>query len=136
MARDRFHNVVRTALEKDGWLITADPYEISSGGVNFEIDLAAQELLAAEQEGQKIAVEVKSFISTSNISDFHTALGQFLNYRNALAQTDPSRTLYLAVRDAVYDSFFQRRFIEETVKQYQLRLAIYTVSQESIRQWI
>lgn len=32
----------------------------------------------AEKDGRKIAVEIKSFISPSNISDFHSALGQFL----------------------------------------------------------
>jgi predicted RecB family endonuclease len=68
MAKDRFHNVVRNALEKDGWKITADPYEINVDDVDFEIDLAAQELLGAEREGEKIAVEIKSFISPSNIS--------------------------------------------------------------------
>ena len=80
MAKDRFHTVVRTALEKDGWQITADPYEINIDDVDFQIDLAAEQLLAAERENQKIAVEIKSFISPSNISDFHTTLGQFLNY--------------------------------------------------------
>jgi predicted RecB family endonuclease len=77
MAKDRFHTVVRTALEKGGWQITADPYEINIDDVDFEIDLAAEKLLAAERENQKIAVEVKSFISPSNVSDFHMALGQF-----------------------------------------------------------
>lgn len=89
MARDRFHYVVRTALEKEGWNITADPYEINVDDVDFEIDLAAEQLLGAERDGQKIAVEIKSFISTSNVSDFHTALGQFLNYRDALDKIDP-----------------------------------------------
>lgn len=89
MARDRFHYVVRTALEKEGWNITADPYEINVDDVDFEIDLAAEQLLGAERDGQKIAVEIKSFISTSNVSDFHTALGQFLNCRDALDKIDP-----------------------------------------------
>ncbi len=44
MAKDRFHYAVRTALEKEGWIITADPYEVSVGDVDFEIDLAAQQL--------------------------------------------------------------------------------------------
>lgn len=42
MAKDRFHAVVRTALEKDGWQITADPYEINIDDVDFEIDLASE----------------------------------------------------------------------------------------------
>lgn len=136
MAKDRFHNVVRTALEKDGWKITADPYEINVDDVDFEIDLAAEKLLAAEREGQKIAVEIKSFISTSNVSEFHTALGQFLNYRDALGKLEPDRQLYLAVRVPIYESFFQRRFIASAVERYQLRLMLYDVEQEAIVQWL
>jgi hypothetical protein len=48
-------------------------------------------LIAAERGEEKIAVEVKSFIGTSAISDFHTALGQFLIYRIMLAVNEPSR---------------------------------------------
>jgi len=57
MAKDRFHDAVRMALEKEGWSITADPYEINVGDVDFDIDLAA-EMLAAERASEKIAVEL------------------------------------------------------------------------------
>ncbi|MBE9054308.1 XisH family protein [Nostocales cyanobacterium LEGE 11386] len=136
MARDRFHNIVRNALEKDGWNITADPYEINLDDIDFEIDLAADRLLGAEREGQKIAVEIKSFISPSNVSDFHTALGQFLNYRDALDKIEPERQLYLAVRVPIYETFFQRKFITSAVAKYELRLIIYDVQEEVIRQWL
>ena len=33
------------------------------------VDLAAEELVAAEKEGRKIAVEIKSFIGASEIED-------------------------------------------------------------------
>jgi hypothetical protein len=40
----------------------------------MEIDLGAERLLAVEREGEKIAVEVKSLLtSASAISEFHTA---------------------------------------------------------------
>lgn len=136
MVKDRFHDVVKAALEKEGWQITADPYEINVDDVDFEIDLAAEQLLAATREDRKIAVEVKSFISPSNVSDFHTALGQFLNYRDALAIIEPDRQLYLAVRVSIYESFFQRRFITAAIKRYQLRLIIYDVQQEVMVQWL
>lgn len=136
MVKDRFHNVVRTALEKEDWKITADPYEISVDDVDFEIDLAAEQLLAAELGQRKIAVEVKSFISTSNVSEFHTTLGQFLNYRDALEKIEPNRQLYLAVRVPIYESFFQRRFIASAVERYQLQLVIYDVEQEVITRWL
>ena len=84
-AKDRFHQVVKTALIKDGWDVTHDPLQIKVGGVDMEIDLGAERLLAAERAGEKIAVEIKSFLtSASAISEFHTALGQFINYRAAL----------------------------------------------------
>jgi len=136
MAKDKFHTVVRLALEKEGWQITDDPYEINVEGVDFEIDLAAEQVLAATRNNQKIAVEIKSFISPSNISDFHTALGQFLNYRDALGLTEPERHLYLAVRLPVYESFFQKRFIQSAIQRYQLSLVIYDVSQEEIVKWL
>lgn len=136
MAKDRFHNIVRNALEKDGWKITADPYEINVDDVDFEIDLAAEQLLGAEREGEKIAVEIKSFISPSNISEFHTALGQFLNYRDALDKIEPERLLYLAVRLPIYETFFQRKFIAAAVNRYQIRLMIYDIENEVIHQWL
>jgi hypothetical protein len=134
MAKDRFHYVVRTALEKEGWTITADPYEVSVGDVDFEIDLAA-EMLAAERAEEKIAVEIKSFIGGSNVSEFHTALGQFLNYQYALEEFDPQRKLYLAIPDSVYKSFFQRRFTRSVIARNQINLLVYEPKQEIIVQW-
>ncbi len=43
------------------------------------IDLGAEKLLAAEKNGHKIAVEIKSFLGSSALSEFHLALGQFLH---------------------------------------------------------
>jgi hypothetical protein len=106
-AKDVFHEVVKIALQKDGWEITNDPLKISLGGVNLSIDLGAEKLIGAEREGQKIAVEVKSFLEKSSaISEFHTALGQFINYRGALKRLQPNRVLYLAVPLTTYKTFF------------------------------
>lgn len=59
MAKDLFHQVVKTALIKDGWTITNDPLTIRIDRVKLEVDLAAEKVFAAEKDGQKIAVEVK-----------------------------------------------------------------------------
>ncbi len=84
MAKDLFHYAVKEALIKEQWVITADPLTIKIDRVKLEIDLAADKVFAAEKAGQKIAVEIKSFLNPSAITDFHAALGQFLNYRLAL----------------------------------------------------
>nr|WP_322743584.1 element excision factor XisH family protein [Romeria gracilis] len=89
-AKDRFHSAVKAALEKEQWRVTDDPLRLDVGGTKFEIDLGAEQLLAAERGTEKIAVEVKSFLSDSPITDYHAALGQFLNYRLALEVGEPS----------------------------------------------
>ncbi|MFG6102892.1 element excision factor XisH family protein [Leptothoe sp. EHU-05/26/07-4] len=37
MAKDTFHDVVRTALLKEQWTITHDPLELKVGGVDMAI---------------------------------------------------------------------------------------------------
>lgn len=134
-AKDLFHNAVKQALLKEQWMITADPLKIKIEGVRFEIDLAAEKLFAAEKAGRKIAVEVKSFLNNSALSDFHLALGQFLNYRLALQMSEPDRTLYLAVPFETFDSFFQERFVQEAVRLYQLKLVVYDPVKEVVIEW-
>ena len=64
-ARDLFHQAVRTALEKEQWLITDDPLEVELEDTTLKIDLGAERLIAAEKGEEKIAVEIKSFASNS-----------------------------------------------------------------------
>jgi len=134
-AKDLFHDAVKHALLKEHWQITADPLIIKIERVKFEIDLAAEKVFAAEKAGRKIAVEIKSFLNPSAITDFHSALGQFLNYRLALQMNEPNRTLYLAVPNDTFESFFQERFTKEAVKLYQVKLIIYDPLGEVIIEW-
>lgn len=135
-ARDAFHNAVRHALEKDGWIITHDPLSIRAEFGQMYIDLGAEKVLAAERAGQKIAVEIKSFIQNSPISEFHTALGQFINYRTILAEQDPERILYLAIPIDTYSSFFSIKLVQTIVAENNLKLIVYRPQQETITQWI
>lgn len=48
-AKDFFHNAVKLALEKDGWLITDDPLIFLVDTIEFRLDLGAERLLAAEK---------------------------------------------------------------------------------------
>lgn len=105
-AKDITHDIVRQALQKDGWTITHDPYYLKVGSVEMYIDLGAEAILAAERNNEKIAVEVKSFLGASSISEFHTALGQFINYQLALEDKEPDRRLYLAAPSSIYEEFF------------------------------
>ena len=135
-AKDRFHEVVRVALEKEQWKITDDPLRLEVGGTKFEIDLGAKQLLAAERGSEKIAVEIKTFLGDLPLTDDHAALGQFLNYRLALEISDPERILYLAVPVITHEVFFKREFAQMSVEPYQIKQIIYDPIQEVILQWI
>lgn len=95
MARDFYHNHVIEALEKDGWVITDDPYQMTVDKVKYEIDVGAEPLIVASKDDERIAVEVKSFVSSSELSELHRALGQFNDYFVALERFDPDRVLLL-----------------------------------------
>ena len=135
-ARDLFHESVKIALQKENWVITDAPLKVETGRAKFEIDLGAERLLAAEREGEKIAVEIKTFLGDSPITDYHAALGQFLNYRLALELKEPDRELYLAVPVAVHEAFFQREFLQISVERHQVNRIVYDPVNEVIVQWI
>jgi hypothetical protein len=40
--KDIYHQIVITALEKEGWIITHDPLHVKYGAINFYIDLGAE----------------------------------------------------------------------------------------------
>jgi XisH protein len=132
-AKDRFHDVVKIALEKEGWKITHDPLTLKVDAVtDLHIDLGAEILIGAERESERIAVEIKSFLGQSAINDFHAAVGQFINYRYALEDLEPDRKLYLAISLATYEKVFVRRFIQSVIERSQISLIIYDTEQEVI----
>ena len=137
MAKDVFHQQVKNALKNDGWNVTHDPFTIRiSEAIKLQIDLAASSTIAAERESEKIAVEIKSFIGDSDISSFHTALGQYLNYCQALEEQEPDRVVYLAMPNETYEDFGQLSFIQRSLSRYQVKLIIYDPEREEIIQWI
>jgi len=133
--RDKFHSAVRAALENEGWVITADPLYLDFGGVDLYVDLAADKTIAAEKAGRKIAVEIKSFVAPSLIAEFHTALGQFINYRLALQMQEPERQLYLAVPEDAYTAFFNLPFTQAVTQQEKIRIIVYDATKERIIVW-
>jgi hypothetical protein len=135
MAKDKYHHHVREALEKDGWVITHDPYKIMLGRRRGYIDLGA-EIIAAEKSSAKIAVEIKSFLGHSDLYDFEDALGQFLVYLPALRQKEPERTLYLAMPEHFYVDFFEEPYFVELTKLYNVNILVFDETEKIIKKWI
>ena len=136
MARDLFHQAVREALETDGWLVTHDPLILKLGGLRMEIDLAAEQVLAAERGTEQIAVEIKSFLSKSKLNDFYLAKGQYDVYRTGLATDSSPRKLYLAIDTDIFQSFFQKSLIAKVVEEDAISLLVFDTETKRIIEWI
>ena len=136
-AKDLYHEHVKTALEKDGWTITHDPYRLKwRGRKKMLIDLAAEKLLLAEKGTTKIAIEVKSFVRTSSLEDLYNAVGQFILYRKALRKTEPARDLYLAIRQEVYDELFDDPNEDSLVLEDGIKVIVFAPETMEIVLWI
>lgn len=81
-------------------------------------------------------MEIKSFLNPSAITDFYSALGQFLSYRLALEVLEPERILYVAVQIDTYRTLFQLEFTRIAMQRYQIYLIVYDSVNEVIVQWI
>ncbi len=136
-ARDLFHRIVVEALRKDGWLITHDPLTINYGGRETYVDIGAElNTIGADKNGTKRAVEVKSFLNTSVITDLHRALGQYILYEVLLEELDPDRKVYLAVSTEVFNGIFSEPIGQLLIERRQLRLLIFDIDQAEVVKWI
>jgi hypothetical protein len=133
---DIIHNAVKNALIKDGWLITDDPYVIQYRRTVLYADLGAERPIAVERDGQKLVVEVKSFIGASKIQDLKEALGQYDIYRYLLEEAAPDRKLYIAISKVAYNTFFTQDVTQLILNRHQLPIIVVDIEIEEIMQWI
>ncbi len=54
MARDIDHRIVKELLIQDGWTITHDPFILENLNPDWEIDLGAEKMIAAEKGWKKL----------------------------------------------------------------------------------
>ncbi len=135
-AKDIFHDKVKNALVKDGWTITADPYKLKwDENENLYVDLAAEKLIAAEKDNEKIAVEIKTFIGKSTMHDLHLAVGQFLVYQVALEEKEPDRVLFLAVPIEILKDIFLKPKAAKLSERVDLKIIGFNIEREEIEQW-
>jgi hypothetical protein len=134
--KDLFHDIVRTALENDGWTVTHDPLRLEWQGVIYMPDLAAERVLAAERGEEKIAVEIKTFIGQIFQHEFYETLGQYDSYTFALADLEPDRQLLLAIPLDAYLGFFQRQYVQTIIKSKKIKLLVYNTQNQTIALWI
>ena len=135
-ARDIYPNTVKSALQKDGWTITHDPFPLQIGKKRLSADLGAERLISAEKGTQKIVVEVKSFVGRSDVKDLEQALGQYVLYRQILDETGIEHSLYLAVSRETFNSVFTIELGQVLLKNQIIKLVVFDDESEAILQWI
>jgi ferric iron reductase protein FhuF len=113
-----------------------DPYILKTEGVNFPIDLGAEKLIAAEKENEKIVVEIKSFLSESVPNEFHTALGQYLDYELGLEDQEPDRLIFLAMPDKIHQKIQKIPLLQKALNRYNVKTIIFDPISETIKQWL
>ena len=136
LARDFYHEIVRKALIKDGWTITDDPLTLKFGTTELYVDLGAEKVLAAEKAGQKIAVEIKSFLGKSIIADAQDAIGQFIMYREVLSDYESDRTLFLAISEDVLENEFTEALKNLLLERLKIKVMIFDTDTEEITKWL
>lgn len=136
MARDHYHQLVKQALTADGWTITDDPLYLDLASTTLEVDLGAERLIAAEKGKEKIAVEIKSFLGNSTVSEFYKAMGQFNFYNLALEELEPERLLYLAMPEPAYQDVRKEPIAQKAIERYRIRFIVYSLEQQIITSWI
>ena len=136
-AKDIYHNLVIQLLIDEEWRITDDPLYLSYGGRDLFVDLGAErDTIAAEKGDRKIAVEIKSFLKPSPVTDLGDALGQYGIYYSILAELQPERKLYLAVPQRAYKTILTEKLGQLIVKQWNLNLLVFDEEKRSNIQWI
>lgn len=137
MAKDRLHEEAKKSLENDGWTITHDPYPLKDKSIkmNYDIDLGAERILAAEKGNEKIAVEVKSFLQASFSHEFHSVLGQYLVYLQGLEKIEPERNLFLAIPFYAYLKLKEHALLLEIIEKFNVQFLVFDEENKIITSW-
>lgn len=134
-AKDKYHDAVKNALIKDGWVITHDPLTLPFGLKDVYVDLGAERMLAAERGMEKIAIEIKTFLGRSDVADLQQAVGQYVMYRAVLSRTQPERRLYLAVPQMTADTLLLDALALVTMEDEKISYVVYNAQKEIIVRW-
>jgi len=102
----------------------------------FSCRRLAEKLIAAQKGKDKIAIEVKTFEGASLITDYHRALGQYMDYLVGLRVQEPSRKLYLAVSEMAYEGLMKNPLSKLSLELYKINVLIVDVTSNNIIKWI
>ncbi len=134
--RDRLHEIVKTALRKEGWNINYDPLFVpTEGGINFFIDLGMERFIGAEKSGDFIAVEIKSFDEVTPFYSFYELLGQYLIYQMALEEQSADWSLFIAITQSGFEKLQDAPIFQRAIQKFKLKFIIFEPRKQTIIEW-
>jgi hypothetical protein len=132
-ALDYYHNTVKRALVKDGWIIVDDSVKVEIGRRRLWIDLMARHL----SRDETILIEVKGFEkSPSLIGELAQAAGQYLIYQEALAEINNNLPIYLAVPDAAQQGILNELIGQRVISRIAIKILAFDPMAEEITRWL
>jgi hypothetical protein len=135
--KDAYHEVVKTALVKDGWQITEDPFLIGFRGTMLFADMGAEKAVDSQRRRSKISIEVKVLSEPARFAKFECAVGQYVVYRRLMMSLQLQRDLYLAISHKVFTNFFQKKpAVMEVVTGERIHLLVFDPRKKEVVQWI
>jgi hypothetical protein len=136
-AKNIYHDAVRDALIADGWTVTHDPFTAIIDQRRIHVDLGARRAsFGAERGGERIAIEVQSFLSTSPPDDLYRAVGQYAVYRTVLHRDDPDRELFLAVPIGIVEvGILGEALGRLAIEAVGMKLLLFHPTQRRITEW-
>ncbi|MEO0041433.1 MAG: hypothetical protein RL329_881 [Bacteroidota bacterium] len=135
--KDSVQDAFVNALQLDGWVITHDPLTLKLRSRSVFVDLGAEKLLEAEKDGQKIAIEVKSFTGHSVLTEFYRAIGQYRIYTVALKKQYPDYQLFLAMPISAYELLEKELLGDSDYESaIQIKIIIFDTKKPYFIKWI
>ncbi|MCI5158015.1 MAG: hypothetical protein D3906_06145 [Candidatus Electrothrix sp. AUS1_2] len=132
--KDTYHDVVKQCVIKEGRTVTHDPY-IFGTDPRLIADLGAERVIAAERKHEKIVIEIKSFLRTSQVVDLEDAVGKYSVYNIFLQQQEPDRKLWLAVPLHAFENILSREVGRITLEAMRIPIIVYSLTGEEPLTW-
>jgi XisH protein len=130
--KDIYHDTVVKALKKGGWIIESEQALLIIENRQLWVDLRVSN---AEIQ-RTILVEVKSFISASQVEDLANAVGKYVMYRAIIEDNELDEELYLAIPQSAYDGIFSEHLGQLLLRKLSIKLVVFDVNSERLIQWL
>lgn len=131
-AKDAYHDIVVTALKKDGWLMVKEQLPLTISTRTLWVDIKAGKIATNDI----IIVEIKGFEKIRSPMDYlENVVGQYMVYRVILEEKHLNYPLYLAIPHQAYSSLFAEEIVKLIINKLDIKLLVFDTNLEEIVLW-